>query len=60
NDIIYRIFIERNPEVIMYTIFDSFLVEQKHSSELQALMLEEGSKYFTINCIVRSRNPQNV
>lgn len=55
NDIIYRKFIEMYPDVILYTIFDSFMVEQKYSAELLSLMQEEGSKYFHINCIVRAK-----
>lgn len=55
NDIIYKKFVDTYPDVIMYTIFDSFLVEQKYSAQLQSMMLEEGSKYFNINCIVRAK-----
>ena len=39
----------------MYTIFDSFLIEQKYAEELHASMLEEGKKYFAIDCIVREK-----
>jgi hypothetical protein len=53
NDIIYKKFIDIHPDVIMYTIFDSFLVERRYSTELLSMMQEEGSKYFTLNCNVR-------
>ena len=55
NDIIYKKFIEMHPDAILYTIFDSFLVEQKYSAELLSIMQEEGSKYFNINCIVKNK-----
>jgi hypothetical protein len=56
NDIIYKNFIDVYPDVILYTIFDSFLVEQKYSAQLQSMMQEEGSQYFNINCMVKSKN----
>lgn len=55
NDIVYRQFIELHPDVIMYTIFDCILVEQKYSAELYSMMLEEGSKYFNLNCFVKTK-----
>ena len=55
NDIIYRKFIEIYPQAIMYTIFDSILVEQKYAAQLHSVMLEEGSKYFNLNCIVKAK-----
>ena len=55
NDIIYKKFVEKHPDAIMYTIFDSFLVEKKYASELQTMMTDEGSKYFKINCIVKAK-----
>jgi hypothetical protein len=57
NDIIYMKFIEMHPQAILYTIFDSFLVEQKYAAQLQTMMLEEGSRYFNLNCIVKAKNP---
>jgi hypothetical protein len=56
NDIIYKKFIDQHPDVIMYTIFDSFLVEQKYAALLQSIMQEEGSKYFNINCFVKVKS----
>ena len=53
DDIIYRKFVELYPDVILYTIFDSFLVEQKCAALLQTMMLEKGSKYFNLNCTVK-------
>jgi hypothetical protein len=50
-------FIEMHPQAILYTIFDSFLVEQKYAAQLQTMMLEEGSRYFNLNCIVKAKNP---
>jgi hypothetical protein len=55
NDIVYKQFIDIHPDVIMYTIFDCILVEQKYSAELYSLMLEEGSKYFNLNCFVKAK-----
>lgn len=55
NDIVYRQFVELHPDVIMYTIFDCILVEQKYSAELYSMMLEEGSKYFNLNCYVKAK-----
>jgi hypothetical protein len=55
NDIIYKKFIEIHPDAIMYTLFDSFLVEQKYATQLHTMMLEEGSKYFNLNCIVKAK-----
>lgn len=55
NDIIYKKFIELHPDAIMYTIFDSFLVEQKYSALLHSMMLEEGSRYFNLNCVVKAK-----
>ena len=55
NDIIYKKFIDLHPDAILYTIFDSFLVEQKYAAQLQSLMQEEGGKYFNINCIVKTK-----
>lgn len=55
NDIVYKKFVELYPDAIMYTIFDSFLVEQKYSAQLQSMMQEEGSRYFNINCIVNAK-----
>jgi len=55
NDIIYRKFIEIYPDAIIYTIFDSFLVEQKYSAKLQSMMQEEGSRYFNLNCTVKEK-----
>jgi hypothetical protein len=55
NDIIYLKFMELYPDAVVYTIFDSFLVEKKHAAFLQSLMLEEGSKFFKLNCIVRAK-----
>ncbi len=54
-DIIYKKFIDMHPDAILYTIFDSFLVEQKYSAELLSMMQEEGGKYFNINCIVKTK-----
>lgn len=56
NDIIYKKFIEIFPDAIMYTIFDSLLVEQKYAAQLHSMMLEEGSRYFNINCIVKAKS----
>jgi hypothetical protein len=56
NDIIYNKFIELNPDAKLYGIFDSFLVEQKYSEQLELMMLEEGSRYFNIKCVVRTKN----
>lgn len=53
NDIVYKKFIDIYPDAIMYTIFDSILVERKHAAQLQSLMQEEGSRYFRLNCIVK-------
>lgn len=55
NDIVYKKFIETYPEAIMYTIFDSILVEQRYSPQLHTMMLEEGSRYFNLNCFVNSK-----
>jgi len=55
NEIVYKKFIDTYPDAIMYTIFDSFLVEPKWSAMLQSMMLEEGSRFFNINCIVRAK-----
>jgi hypothetical protein len=57
NNIIYKKFIDKHPTAIMYTVFDSILIEQKYAAELHSLMFEEGSKYFTINCIVKVKSP---
>lgn len=55
NEIVYKKFIDLHPDVIMYTIFDSILVEQKYASQLQTMMLEEGSQYFNLNCFVNHK-----
>jgi hypothetical protein len=55
NDIIYRKFIEIYPDAIMYTFFDSLLIEQKYAAQLHTMMLEEGSKYFNLNCIIKAK-----
>lgn len=55
NDIVYRNFIELYPDAIMYTIFDCILVEQKYFAQLNTMMVEEGSKYFNLNCIVKAK-----
>lgn len=55
NDIIYKKFIELYPDAIMYTIFDSFLIERKYATQLHSMMLEEGSRYFNLNCIVKEK-----
>lgn len=56
NDIVYAKFVELHPDVIMYTIFDSFLVESRFASQLHTLMLEEGNHYFDLNCIVNVKS----
>lgn len=55
NNIIYTKFINLYPDAIMFTIFDSILVEQKYSTQLQSMMFEEGSRYFNLNCIVKGK-----
>lgn len=55
NDIVYRKFIDLYPDAILYTIFDSFLVESKYASKLHTMMLEEGSLYFEVNCVVNAK-----
>ena len=55
NEIIYMKFIAGHPDAIIYTIFDSFLIEQKFASELQTMMQEEGNWYFNLNCVVRGK-----
>jgi len=55
NDIIYKRFVELHPDAIMYTIFDSFLVEQRYAAQLLSMMREEGSMYFDLNCVVRAK-----
>ncbi|MGD0581488.1 MAG: hypothetical protein ABR974_00930 [Bacteroidales bacterium] len=60
NDIIYEKFIEIYPDAIMYTIFDSFLVEQKYAATLHTMMLLEGSQYFNLNCIVKAKGIGNI
>ena len=55
NDIIYKKFIEIHPDAKLYSIFDSFLVEQKYSNELKSMMEQEGSKYFNISCKVKAK-----
>ena len=53
NDIIYSKFIAEYPDAIIYTIFDSFLIEQKYVPQLHEMMLEEGSRYFNLNCVIK-------
>lgn len=55
NEIIYNQFVQQYPDAILYTVFDSFLIEQKYASTLQTMMTTEGSKYFNINCIVKAK-----
>lgn len=55
NDIVYKKFVDIYPDAIMYTVFDSFLVESKYASQLYTMMLNEGNKFFNINCIVKSK-----
>ena len=59
NDIVYRKFIQIHPDAIMYTIFDCILVEQKYSAQLHTMMVEEGSVFFNLNCIVKAKNINN-
>lgn len=59
NDIVYRKFIKLNPNAIMYTIFDCILVEQKYSAQLHTMMVEEGSEYFNLNCMVKAKGINN-
>ena len=56
NDIVYKKFIDLYPDVILYTIFDSFIVESRYASQLHTMMIEEGNLYFKINCVVNTRN----
>ncbi len=56
NDTVYRKFIDTYPDAVMYTVFDSFLVEPRYASELQSMMLEEGNRYFDLNCIVTCKS----
>lgn len=60
NDIIYKQFVEMHPDAVMYTIFDSFLIEQKYAEELHAIMITEGKKFFGVDCIVRKKTNENV
>lgn len=55
NDIIYKKYIDLHPDALMYTIFDSIMVEQRYAVQLQSLMVEEGSRYFNLNCIVKNK-----
>jgi len=56
NDIVYKKFIDNYPDAIMYTIFDSFLVEPRYASEIHKVMLEEGNHFFNLNCIVTTKS----
>lgn len=56
NDIVYAKFVELYPNAIMYTIFDSFLVESRYASQLYTMMLEEGNHFFDLNCIVNTKS----
>ena len=56
NDIVYRKFIDLYPDVVLYTIFDSFIVETRYASQLHMMMIEEGSLYFKNNCAVNANN----
>ncbi|MFW5983082.1 MAG: hypothetical protein ACOCQ4_01170 [bacterium] len=55
NDLIYPEFIKRYPDALIYTIFDSYLVEERFAKELHQLMVERGSDFFGIDCIVRTK-----
>lgn len=54
-EIIYQRFIERHPDATIYIIFDSLLVDQEHASKLHSFMVEEGRKFFNLNCIVKAK-----
>mgnify|MGYP000878517347 FL=1 len=56
NGIIYQKFINLHPDAVIYTIFDSFLIDQKYSDELFELMLNEGRKFYNVDCVVKKKN----
>jgi len=56
NGIIYQKFINLHPDAVIYTVFDSFLIDQKHSDELFELMLNEGRKFYNVDCVVKKKN----
>lgn len=55
NDEVYRKFIDLYPDAIMFTIFDSFLIEPRYATQLHTMMLDEGNRYFELNCVVNMK-----
>ena len=56
NGIIYQKFINLHPDAVIYTVFDSFLIDQKYSDELFELMLNEGRTFYNVDYVVRKKN----
>jgi hypothetical protein len=55
NEIIYNKFITMHPDAMVYSVFDCLMVNQKYEQELQALMIDEGTKFFGIQCRVKAK-----
>jgi len=55
NEIICKKFIELNPDAIIYSVFDSLLVNHAYAPQLELMMQAEGSKFFGIECRVKAK-----
>lgn len=48
NHTIYKQFVEKYPDALIYTIFDCVLIEFQYSKILFKMMMDEGSKFFGV------------
>lgn len=56
NEIIYQKFINSHPDAIIYTIFDSYLIQRQYADELLELMKQEGFLFYNVEVVIKQKH----
>ena len=56
NEIIYQKFINSHPDAIIYTIFDSYLIQRQYADELLELMKHEGFLFYNVEVVIKQKH----
>lgn len=56
NEIIYQKFINSHPEAVIYTIFDSYLIQRQYADELLELMKQEGFLFYNVEVVIKQKH----
>jgi len=56
NEIIYQKFINSHPDAIIYTIFDSYLIQRQFADKLLELMKQEGYLFYNVEVVIKQKH----